>query len=69
MMVIHHFTLLVDVITSILPSTSSVRHIVTHRVRTIMVIHHFTLLVTIDMHAHIVQYLVSTGKLDPQERV
>ena len=46
-MVIHHFTLLVSMVTSTSPSTSLVKHNVIHHVRTMMVIHHFTMLVTI----------------------
>ena len=63
MMVIHHFTLPVAMVISTSLSTSSMTHTVTHYVRTMMVIHHFTLLVVVVMH--IVQYLLSTGKVDP----
>ena len=39
------FTMLVAMVTSTLPSTSSERNTVIHHVRTIMAIHHFTMLV------------------------
>ena len=41
----HHFTLLVIMVTSTLPSTSSERNTVIHHVRTILAVHHFTMLV------------------------
>ena len=45
-MATHHFTMLVAMVTSTLPSTSSERNTVIHHVRTYeMAIHHFTLLV------------------------
>ena len=41
----HHFTMLVIMVTSTLPSTSSERNTVIHHVRSSMALHHFTLLV------------------------
>ena len=41
----HHFTMLVLMVTSTLPSTSSERNTVIHHVRTILAVHHFTMLV------------------------
>ena len=64
MMARHHFTMLVLMVTSTLPSTSSERNTVIHHVRTSMAIHHFTMLVSRN-HAHIVQYLLSTGRVNP----
>ena len=56
--------MLVLMVTSTLPSTSSERNTVIHHVRTIMAGHHFTMLVSRN-HAHIVQYLLSTGRVNP----
>ena len=64
-MAIHHFTLLVTMNISTLPSTLSVRHIVViHHVRTRMVTHRFTLACN-HSHIDIVQYLLSNGKVNP----
>ena len=51
-------------VTSTLLSISSERNTVTHHVRASMALHHFTMLVNGD-HAHIVQYLLSTGRVNP----
>ena len=45
MLAIHHFTMLVLMVTSALLSISSERNTVTHHVRTMLAIHHFTMLV------------------------
>ena len=64
----HHFTMLVTIIMDLaLPSITLTKHIVTHHVRTEMVTHHFTLLVTMNC-PKIVQYLLSTGKVDPEAK-
>ena len=56
-MAVHHFTMLVAMVTSTLPSTSSERNTVIHHVRTIMAIHHFTMLVAM-VDLNIAQYLI-----------